>query len=198
MVRFDDMDKLITGNSELDFIRNVQLLEAEGYAIAHLAMGPTLSGVQPTAKLVREVERWGGPKDDVSSSVEYEAQIAAYGVLQPRAESLLTEHARFLAARSPAELESVFRATAPIVEAVARDMLRSHGCNRDLSTLGPIISEIQSRGLGGIALVSQLNHVLKFGRDLAEHGHAVSEPVLRIACENAFDLAPQLASLYVH
>jgi hypothetical protein len=196
IVQFYDMDRLITGNSEVDFIRNVQLLEAEEYAIAHLAMGPTLSGVQPTAKLVREVERWGGPKDDVSSSVEYEAQITAYRVLTPCAQPLLTEHARFLAARSPAELESVFRAIAPIVEAVARDMLCSHGCIKDLSTLGPIIGEIQTRGLGGIGLISQLKHVLKFGRDLAEHGHAVSEPVLRIACENAFDLAPQLASLY--
>lgn len=197
LVNFDDMDKLITGNSTLDFLRCVQMLDAEGYARAHLTFDPDeMPGAQPTAKLVREVERWGGPKDDVTPNADYQVQLSLYPALGRHADSLVRERHRFLAATSIDELESVFRATAPIIEEIARDLVKTLGSTRDLPTLGPIISEMQARGIGGVALRAQLNHILKFGRDLAGHGHAVSEPVLRIACENAFDLAPRLGSLY--
>jgi hypothetical protein len=52
------------------------------------------------------------------------------------------------------------------------------------------------RTSGNIATISQLNHVLKFGRDLTQHGAAMPEPVLRIAAQNLFELAPQLAALF--
>jgi hypothetical protein len=196
MVEFDDTDQLITGCATLDFIRAAQVMEAEGNAVAHLAMGPTLSGVQPTAKLIREVERWGGPREDVSTPAEYADQIRAYSQLASHADGLISERGRFQVALSTQELESVFRATAPIIESIARELLVAHGSTKELATLGPTIAEIQSRGIGGVSLLSQLNHVLKFGRDLSEHGHAIPHPVLRIACENAFQLAPQLASQF--
>jgi len=132
----------------------------------------------------------------LAPSNEYQARVLAYPGLRAYAESLVIERSRLVVAQSLPELESVFRATAPTIESIARDLLVAHGSARDLSTLGPIIAEIQSRGLGGVPLLSQLNHVLKFGRDLSEHGHSVPEPVLRIACENAFELAPQLGSLF--
>ena len=59
-----------------------------------------------------------------------------------------------------------------------------------------MISALQQHRIGTRGLLAQLNHILKFGRDLAEHGYAMSEPVLRMACENAFELAPQLGALF--
>jgi hypothetical protein len=59
-----------------------------------------------------------------------------------------------------------------------------------------MIGELQAKNVAGIALISQLDHVLKFGRDLAQHGQAMPLAVLRIACENAFELVPQLAALF--
>ena len=59
-----------------------------------------------------------------------------------------------------------------------------------------MIGELVRRRLGSVGLWSQLNHILSFGRELTEHGEELPEPVLRIACENAFELVPQLAALF--
>lgn len=56
--------------------------------------------------------------------------------------------------------------------------------------------DLQSRGVASPALLSQLNHILKFARDLSQHGESLPQAVLRIACENAFELIPQLAALW--
>ena len=132
----------------------------------------------------------------VIAQQDYEATLNNYPLLKTYTEPLLLEYRRYNTAITPGEIISVFRAISPLVENILRDLLHTHGCSRQFPSLGPMISELQQRDLGSVALYSQLNHILKFSRDLAQHGASVSEPVLRIACENAFELVPQLASIF--
>ena len=193
---FGDVDHIITGARISDIVRNLQVLEEEGYLELHLTEIGGHPIVTPKAKLVREVERFGGPKEDVVTEQDYISALNTYDSISSHRESILGEYRRYTTARTSLELTSVFRGIAPCTESIAREMLIAHGCKRDLSTLGPIIKELHARKLGGVALISQLNHVLKFGRDLTQHGNQLPEPVLRIACENAFQLIPQLASMF--
>ncbi len=103
---------------------------------------------------------------------------------------------RYSTAVTHQELESVFRAVAPLVEAVLKQLLKSKGSKHEHSSLGPAIADLHQRGIGGKPLWSQLNHILKFARDLEGHGASLPDPVLRIACENSFGLIPQLAALF--
>ena len=195
-VSFEEHDQLYTGAASQDFIRCTQVLESEGYLKIKLTapfVGPM---VVPTAKLVRDVERYGAAREDVVSEEDYGAAITAWPALKAHVSALLAERARYIAASTAEELLSVFRATAPIVESIARSLLENRGSSKAYPTLGPIIGDLQSRGIGGPQLTSQLDHVLKFSRDLASHGERIPLAVLRISCENAFSLAPQLAALY--
>jgi len=193
-VNFDRLDELITGNRTIDFERNAGLLLAEGYlTTAHRTKGDESYG--PTASLVRSVEQWGGPKEDVVGERNYESTIAAYQGLTEFKTAILLEWSRFLVARSGTELTSIFRSLAPLVEKVLGRILASHGSAKASANLGPMVTEMQQRRLGDRALWSRLNHVVTFARDLAEHGEALSDPAMRIACESAFDLIPQLAAL---
>ena len=192
---FDDMDLLTTGGELTDLKRNCQVLAEEGYLKLMRDEPPKLV-VGPTAKLVRAVELYGAAPEDVVSERDYAAALAAYSVLRGQTESLLLERRRFDVARTPTELVSVFRAVAPTVEAIVRGLLKAHRSTKADATLGPMIGEMVSRRLGSVGLWSQLNHILSFGRDLTEHGEELPEPVLRIACENAFELVPQLGALF--
>jgi hypothetical protein len=197
---FDSYDYALLGGSSADFKRNFQVLSAEGYLTVDgtrfLKDGLTNEIIaMPTAKLIRDVERYGAAKEDVISDHDYASVLAAYPQIGADIEALIAEHRRFALASTGVELMSVFRAASPIVEALAKRVLAASGSTRMHPTLGPVIAELQERALGGPALWSQLNHILKFARDLTLHGSSLPEPVLRIACENAFALAPQLASL---
>ncbi len=195
-VSIQQMDFWITGAAYIDFLRNIEVLAEEGYLrVIEMSEEKGLA-VRGTARLVREFEKYGAARDDVIAQQDYVATLGNYPVLQRHSEEILLEHRRYTTAITPSELISVFRAVAPIVETILRELLSAHGCTKHLQSLGPMISELQRRTLGSVALYSQLNHILKFSRDLAQHGAHVSEPVLRIACENAFELIPQLATLF--
>lgn len=193
-VAFGRIDQLITGCDAMDFERNTGLLMAEGYLSGRArAMGSSV--VQPTADLVRSVERYGAAKDDVVAERDYPATLEPWPVLAALRDQILLEWARFSVATTGAELSSVFRAIAPLVEAALARTLATHDSTKANATLGPMVGDLVSRKLGNRGLWSRLNHVITFARDLAEHGEALSEPALRIACENAFDLIPQIAAL---
>jgi len=192
---FDDLDLITTGADLTDFKRNCQVLAEEGY-LRLVRADATGVAVGPTAKLVRAVEQYGAAPEDAVSERDYAAALAAYPVLRDHTESLLLERRRFDVARTPTELASVFRAVAPTVEATVRSLLRARGSTRADTTLGPMIQEMVRNRLGTQGLWSQLNHILSFGRDLTAHGEEIPEPVLRIACENAFELVPQLGALF--
>jgi hypothetical protein len=192
-VVLDRLQELLLGCTRIDLERNVGVLLAEGY----LVPGDTrpLKSLRPTARLIRDVERYGAAHDDVVSERDYPASVTAHPALAEEADAILAEWARYNSARSAFELASVFRALAPIVEAVLRQVLATHGSHLANGNLGPMIGELERRRLGDRGLWSRLNHIVTFARDLAQHGEALSDPVLRIASENAFELLPQLAGL---
>ena len=195
IVSFDSFDLQLTGASPTDMLRNAQLLAAEGYLSIKRADGNDLE-LKATARLVREVERYGAAKEDVVTERDHLQAVAAYPNLRKYQEPLQLEYQRYAVALTDTELESVFKAIAPILEAIVKDLLRALGSTQQHATLGPAIADLQIRGIGGIALLSQLNHVLRFGRDLSLHGASIPTTALRIACENAFELVPQLGALF--
>lgn len=190
-----EIEMAVLGITLIDLMRNSQLLEAEGYLRLQASTQHTIT-LQPIAKLIREVERYGAAKADAVSETDFLAALAAYPALGSFTEALTLEFRRFNAATTQAELHSSFRAVAPIVESILKELLRAHGSSKDHASIGPAIQECQHRRIGGVALYSQLDHILRFGRDLAQHGAQLPESVLRIACANAFELVPQLASLF--
>ena len=190
----DEFDVATCGSTVSDVLRNARLLEAEGYIRIGLD-APNGFEAMPTARLVREVEKFGAAQEDSVNERDYLGALAAYTSLSPHREALTLEYGRYVTATSTTELESVFRAVAPVVEAIVKETLRANGSRRHHSSLGPAISDLKNRGVGGPGLWMQLDHVLSFPRDLTEHGLPLPVSVLRIACANAFELVPQLASL---
>jgi hypothetical protein len=193
-VAIDKIDCAVCGATLQDFVRAGQILEEEGY----LEMGPTPSDavmVRARATLIRDVERYGAPKLDSAAAEDLVAALAAYPVAKERLESITLEYRRFTTATTHQELVSVFKAIAPEVEGLARAVLQARGVSGSFGSLGSIIREFATRGLGSLGLVSQLRYVQKFARDAIEHGETLPDTVLRIACANAFELLPQLAAL---
>lgn len=195
-VMFDPGDYSYAGATHQDFLRCGQLLASEGYLTIKLMSPMGGFAVVPTSKLIREVERYGAAREDVASEEDYVASLKVWPSIRSYEGALVSERIRYQSATTVPELLSVFRATAPMVEAVARDLLANHGSAKSHSSLGPIIADLQSRHVIDIAIVSQLDHVLKFARDLVQHGQQIPLVVLRIACENAFALVPQLGALF--
>lgn len=193
-VWFDKLDLLITGATATDFERCCGVLVEEGY-LGFGAMGAPPS-VEPTAKLVRDVERYGAPKADAVSESDFSADVNAYPPLVNYRESIVEERSRYATALSETELVSVFRAISPTVEAVLRDLLVASGASRTFDNLGQMIAELRRRSIGGPDLWARLNNVHRFGRDLLLHGYGLSDTLVRFACENAFTLLPELASLF--
>lgn len=192
-IAFSRIDELITGCSALAIERNVGVLVAEQY----LTYGEVKRNgtVSPTVKLVREVERYGAAKEDAVAEHDYSASLRAYPILAGHRDGIVMEWERYSTARTATELVSVFRALVPYVEAILGDVLHSHGSKKAAATLAPMITDLQRRQLADRGLLSKLNHIIVFARDLALHGASTPEPVLRIACENAFGLIPQIAAL---
>ena len=196
-VLFDDIDFIITGARAVDFVRNTQVLEAEGYLRrTHRADGVALMPVAPLVKLVRDVERYGSAKDDAIADVDYTASVRAMPALGPWADSLLEEHRRYATAINAVQLASVFKSVAPTVEAIAKALVQARGSQRALSTLGEAIGEMKKRGIGDVSLMSKLAHVLEFARNVELHGGSLSTASLRIGCETAFDLSLELGALF--
>ncbi len=77
-----------------------------------------------------------------------------------------------------------------------RRILRAHGSDKEHGTLGPMNSELRQLSIGTGGLWSQLNAVLNNGRDISLHGEELPVAVLRMACENCFELFPQLGQLF--
>jgi len=193
LVMLDEFDFLLMGAGRKDFLRSCEVLAEEGYL--RLEAGPALV-MRATAKLVRDVERFGAAREDVVAERDYMQAVRSYPALQEFVPDIELEYRRYSAAMTDTELESVFKAASPVVEAIAKRLLAAHGSSQHHPSLGPVIADLQSRGLAGPALLSQLNHILKFARDLSQHGTSLPQPVLRIACENAFELVPQLGALW--
>jgi hypothetical protein len=194
-VILDEWDMAACAADFNDFQRNAELLAEEGYFRIGTFGGDSFD-VLPTAKLVREVERYGAAKEDVVSERDYLGGLESYTIIADQLPIVRMEYQRYGHATSPIELSSVFKAIAPVVELVAKNLLRAHGSKKEHPTLGPVIADLQARGIGNQVLWGELSHVLKFGRDIELHGGQMSESMLRIACENAFELLPQLAALF--
>lgn len=191
----DDLDMAECGAAVNDFMRAAQVLEEDGYLKTD---EPAANGfhVLPKAKLIRDVERYGAAKDDVVSERGYMASLESYKALAPQLPTIRLEYQRYGSATTETELLSVFKAVGPLVGSVAKDLVRASGGTKEITTLGPAISEMQSRRIGDAVLWAELTHVLKFTRDLTSHGASLSEPVLRIANENAFEVVLKLAALF--
>jgi hypothetical protein len=190
----DQFDNYLSGSDLVAFQRNAGLLTAEGYVTTVYPEHP-VTALQPTARLIREMERFGGPAEDVTSERDFAGTLSAWPMLASYRQSLLIEWNRYVVARSQAELLSVFRALAPIVEAILRDILASHASKKVDGTLSTMIGDVAQRKLASRALLSKLNHIVLFSRDLTEHGGEQGEGVLRVVCENAFEVVGELAAI---
>lgn len=198
LVRFSDVDAALTGGDSRAFLRNLQLLEQEGLVELQRNFGTGFEGIQvrATADLVRAVERYGAAPNDVETAEDYLETVSALPPLRDNMEAISLQRGRYETARSTAELMSVFQSVAPIVESTVNRLLVAHGSQKQHPNLGPMIGEIQQRGLGGRSLVSQLNALKNNARDIALHGDELPPSVLRIATEVCFELLPQLARLF--
>lgn len=194
LVHLSAEDTSLTGADYAGFVRNVQILEQEGYLNFHRSMGQDLSALRivGTAKLIREVERFGAPRPDVELEPEYEATVRMLPALADSLSEILEERQRYELARHASDLASVFRATMPIVESHVRKLLESHGCSKHFSSLGPMIGELRSRGIGDIDMLSQLSALQHNVRDISLHGGSLPTGTLRIACETCFAVLPLL------
>lgn len=201
---FDDflslgtIDEMLTGAGSQAFLRNLQLLEQEGYIELSRTMGKGFESMQArgTAKLIREVERYGAAKGDVATEAEFTGRLVAQVRLSAEKPGILAERRRYELAQTTEEVTSVFRAIMPIVEGIVRRLLRAHDSKKEHHSLGPMISELVQRRIGTRGLWSQLNAVLTSGRDISLHGEELPIAVLRITTETCFELIPQLGSLF--
>lgn len=189
----DDNDFALAGAHLGDFVRNAEVLEEEGYLITG-ARNSTGLMVTPTASLIRDVERYGAARPDVISEQDYLGSLGGYPVLGAALPTISLEYRRYATATTRLELMSVFRAIAPVVEEVLRNVLKGLGVKAGLPNLGAMISAFEAHPACNAAALAQLRHILKFARDVSQHGGEFSEPALRIVCETAFALIPQLAS----
>lgn len=197
-LRFEPTDVALTGVGPEAFLRNLQLLEQEGYVEVSRTFGAGFSGFEAraTADLVRDVERHGDARADVESQEDFNARIEGLGSLAPERASVIAERHRYEVAQTTEEVASVFRAVMPVLEGLVRRLLRAHGSDKEHGTLGPMISELRQLSIGTRGLWSQLNAVLNNGRDISLHGEELPVAVLRMACENCFELFPQLGQLF--
>jgi hypothetical protein len=195
---FDERDSALTGADPDDFLRNLQLLEQEGYVQLDGTHDHGFAGfsARGTARLIRDVERYGAAVTDVESQDDYAARLRAAHALSADRTAILNERMRYRAAQSSAELASVFRAVAPLLEGVVRRLLEAHGSKRNHTNLGTMIHELTERRLGTLGVRSQLSAVQSSARDISLHGEELPSAVLRIACETCFELFPQLGVLY--
>lgn len=198
-LRFETMDESLTGAGPEAFLRNLQLLEQEGYVELSRTMGGGFPSFEarPTARLVRDVERYGAAAADVESEEDYVGRlVGTQDALAPDWDGIIAERRRYEVAQTPEEVVSVFRALVPILESVVRRLLQTHGSKRDPGTLGPMIGELQERQIGTRGLWTQLNAVQTNARDSSAHGEYVPLGVLRMATVGCFELFPQLGLLF--
>jgi hypothetical protein len=198
LVTLEREDTFLAGAGYPGFLRNLQLLEQEGYLSLHRTMATELSCLRGVgkAKLIREVERFGGPQADVESEPEFAAIVRAVPGLAQDLDAILVERSRYELARSAAELVSVFRALMPIVEGTVRRLLGAVGSTKSYSSLGPMIGELRGRSLGSIDIWSQLAALQNNVRDISLHGGDVSTGMLRVACETCFGVLADLGRLF--
>ncbi len=195
LVGFGEMDLWLTGNQAQDFLRNTQVLEAEGYLRMHRAMGVGNFDAQPTARLVRDVERYGSAREDAISSGDYESLVRSSPTLVRRFDSIMLEHRAVFPCSNTRRARVRIPCHCTASGRCASRGIEGKGATRDLPTLGTMISELQQRRLDGVHIYSQLNRILKFARDLEQHGAQLPMSVLRIAAANAFELLPQVANI---
>ena len=197
-LRFGPMDQTLTGLGPDAFLRNLQLLGQEGYVGLNRTKGRGFSSfsAQPTALLVREVERYGAAKADVESEADYNARLAAHKALADEYSAIIAERSRYETSQTSDEVESVFRAVMPILEGVVRGLLSARGSQMTHSTLGPMIRDLRNRGIGALGLWSQLSAVQNNARDISLHGEDLPIAVLRLATVCCFELFPQLGKCF--
>lgn len=197
-VEFSDVDAALTGCGPTDFLRNLQLLEQEGYVTLDQTHDPGFAGFDatPTSALVRAVERYGAAPEDVETAEDYLELVGAIPSLAQDEKAIRLDRGRFETARTPEEIESVFRSVMPLLEGTVQRLLQAHGSQRQHTSLGSMIGELKNRGIGGVSLTSQLTAVKTNARDISLHGGEIPTSVLRIATETCFALLPQLGRLF--
>lgn len=193
-VKTDPLDARICGVSPVHLLRAAQVLEEEGYLGVYTSTQDTIT-IIARASLIRDIERYGAPKADSTMADDLLAALASYPIAKQRLPAIRLEYGRFTSATTQQELISVYKAIAPELEGLVRDVLAHVGGKPSSENLGQMIAELQSRRLASLSIVSQLRHVHKFARDMAEHGESLPDPVLRIACANAFAVMPAIAAL---
>lgn len=197
LLQFSPVDAALTGASEADFLRNLQLLEQEGFVKLHRSEGRgfwSFPGTA-TAPLIRAVERHGATPGDIETSTAFLDRIRHVRALEGDFAAIELQRARYEVAQTPEEVVSVFRSIAPVVEKVAQKLLTARGSAKKHSSLGPMIADLQGREIGGLPLLSQLNALKTNARDVSLHGGDLPPTVLRIAVELSFELLPQLGQL---
>jgi hypothetical protein len=202
-----EIESLVRGGSQHVIVDRPSILgelfQREFHIPGHVDLLCSASSFAGILEVVRNrVMEWGmrmtaeSPQHDSVDAQAYVEQINSLTALADHAVAIRQEYQRFLLATSSAELTSVFRALTPTVEAVLKNLLAAHGSRRVHPSLGTVIAELRERSIGGIGFITQVDHILRFGRDLAQHGNDIPVPVLRLACENAFQLVLQAANLY--
>ncbi len=194
---FDQRDVLLTRVGVSGFLRNAQLLEQEGYIEIGRTHDDGFDGcaVRATARLVRDVERYGAAAADAETEADFVDRLKLAPGLELEREGILAERARYELARTQTEVASVFRALVPILEGAARRLLTELGSTRALPNLGPIIGEFNRMNVGDVGVRSLLNAV-KTGRDVVLHGHHLEVAALRIHVDTCFELLLQLGPLF--
>lgn len=199
LVYFEDIDESLTGCDPVDFLRNLQLLDQEGYVRLDRTLGPLTFAsyhARATARLIRDVELYGAASDDVDDAAEFGGAIGPVRALEEDLELLMLQRSRFQFSQTSSEIVSVFRAIMPTVESVVRRLLTAHGAKNELASLGPMIAQLKNRGIGTRGLWSELSGLQTLARDVALHGHDMSPTFLKFGCSACFDVILQLGSFF--
>lgn len=202
-----EVESLVRGGSQHVVIDRPAILEElfqqKFHIPAHVDLLCSASAFAGILEFVRNrVMEWGlrmtaeSPAHEFEDAEAYIERVNSLPAMADNAVAVGQEYQRFRLATSSAELTSVFRALAPTVEAVLKNLLRAHGSQKVHLSLGTVIAELRERRIGGVGFISQVAHILRFGRDLAQHGNEIPDSVLRLACENAFQLVLQAANLF--
>ncbi len=131
-----EVDQQVTGAGPRDFLRVSQVLAQEGYLELFETMGyDTMPSIRGTSKLVRAVERYGAVREDLMSDDNYAAKVGAAAALTQRREFILAQRHQYAVALSHDELTAIFRAVAPEVETVGRNLLAARGAGGNYGNL---------------------------------------------------------------
>lgn len=117
LTEFDEVDAALTGMDAQAFLRNLQVLDEDGYIRLERVMGRGFGSftARGTGMLVRAVEAHGAAPEDVEDKEEYLKLIQGIPELQSEFQAISLQRERYASARTAEEVESVFRSLVPSV-----------------------------------------------------------------------------------